>query len=263
MEVIALAYLTAVGLAVGSFLNLAIDRIPRGASLVSPPSHCDNCQRRLGPQDLVPLLSYLWLRGKCRYCRAPIPLRNMGIELLTGGLFFLAVYRFDLTPLAGVIIAYGCLFIAISGIDLEHTIIPDKLVLPAAVLAFAAAHYGPVGEGRELGDTFLRVIEGGGLGVGVMLLIYLASIAVYRSTAGFRMGDVKLGGLMGLVLGFPEVSVSFDFAFVFGGIFAVVLLLLKLRSRRDAIPYGPFWATGAVALLLVGKDLGWYLDLIR
>ena len=96
-----------------------------------------------------------------------------------------------------------------------------------------------------------------------MLLIYLASIAVYRSTAGFGMGDVKLGGLMGLVLGFPEVSVSFYFAFVFGGIFAVVLLLLKLRSRRDAIPYGPFLATGAVAVLLVGKDLGWYLDLIR
>ncbi len=263
MNPVALAYMPLFGLAVGSFLNLNIDRIPRGQSIVSPPSQCDQCQRRLTLLDLVPLLSYLWLRGKCRHCGAPIPLRNFLVEVATGTLFGLVTYLFGLTPLGGVILAYGSLFIVIAAIDLERTIIPDKLVLPGIALAFAVAPFGPVGEERALGDAFLHIAAGGTLGLGIMLFIYVASFLVYRSSIGFGFGDVKLGALIGLVTGFPEALVAVYFAFVSGGVVAALLLTLKLKSRRDAIPYGPFLAIGAISALLVGEGPGWYLDLFR
>ena len=128
MDPVFLVYMPLFGLAVGSFLNLNIDRIPRGQSIVKPPSHCDQCQRRLAPLDLVPLLSYLWLRGRCRFCGAAIPRRAFLVEVVTGSFFGLVGYQFGLAPVAWVILAYGGLFIAISVIDLEWRIIPDKLV---------------------------------------------------------------------------------------------------------------------------------------
>ena len=263
MDPILLVYLTLTGLAVGSFLNLNIDRIPIGMSIVSPPSQCDHCQRRLSVSDLVPLLSYLWLRGKCRHCKAGIPQRAFWVEVVTGALFGLVAYRFGLVPVAGVVLVYGSLFIAISVIDLERTIIPDKLIIPGVILAFAVAPFGPVGEDRGLGETFVSIAAGGAVGVSAMLIIYLGAFLVYKSSIGFGFGDVKLGLLIGLVVGFPEVVVSLYFAFLSGGIVAAMLVLTRLKGRRDAIPYGPFLAIGAIAILLVGKDAGWYLDLIR
>ena len=263
MDPVALAYMPLVGLAVGSFLTLIIDRIPRGVSIVSPRSQCDRCHNPLGPLDLVPLISYLWLRGRCRYCGAAIPLRTTTVEVGTSVLFGLTTYVFGLTPFAGVILAYGSLFIAVSVIDMERLIIPDKLVLPGVVLAFAAAHFGPVGDGRVLGDTFVRVVAGGALGFGAMLLVYVASYLVYRSSAGFGFGDVKLGALIGLVIGFPEVLIALYFAFLLGGVIAVILLALRLKGRRDVLPYGPFLAAGALVTLIVNEDIGWYIDLFR
>ena len=258
-----LAYMSLVGLAVGSFLNLCIDRIPNAQSIVSPPSQCDQCQRRLRPLDLFPLLSYLWLRGRCRYCGSHIPVRAFVVEVAAGVLFGLVAYRFGMTALTGVIVVYGSLFIAIFVIDLEHTIIPDKLVFPAAVLAFAAAPFGFVGEERALGDIFIRIAAGGALGLSIMLLIYLGSFLIYRGDVGFGFGDVKLGALIGLVTGFPEVVIAVYFALISGGVIAVLLLLLKIRGRKEAIPYGPFLTGGTIATLLIGERLGWYLDLIR
>ena len=249
------------GLAFGSFLNLCSDRIPRGQSIVGPPSRCDRCERRLSPLDLIPLVSYLWLRGRCRYCSASIPPRVFLVELVTGALFGMTAHLYRLTALTGVIVAYGSLLILMSGIDLEHMIIPDKLVIPGVVLAFAAAHFGPVGDERALGDTFVSAALGGALGMGMMLAIYIAAFLVYRSNVGFGFGDVKLGLLIGLITGFPEVLVWF--AFVGGGLIAVFLLPLGLRGRREAIPYRPFLALGAIVTMMIGEGVGWYLDLFR
>ena len=263
MNPVVLAYMPIFGLAIGSFLNLNIDRIPRGLSIVSPPSLCDRCQRRLGLLDLVPLLSYLWLRGRCRFCGVPIPLRAFLVEAVTGALFGFVAYRFGLTPLAGVILAYGSLLITVSVIDLEHIIIPDKLVIPGILLAFAAVPFGPIGEDRALGEAFWRAVAGGGLGMAILLFIYVMAFVMYRSNIGFGFGDVKLGALIGLVIGFPDVLIALYFTFISGGVTAVLLLLLRLRGRRDAIPYGPFLAVGAIATLLVDEGIGWYLDFIR
>ena len=263
MDIITQVYLPLLGLAVGSFLNLTIDRVPRGQSIVAPASRCDVCHRRLSPLDLVPVLSYIWLRGKCSGCGISIPARNPLVEIVTGVFFGTVHYLYGLDPVAWVILGYGSLFIAIAVIDLELTIIPDKLVLPGVVLAFAAAHFGPVGEERSLAGAFASTAAGGGLGLGLMLTIYLGSLAVYRHTGGFGFGDVKLGLLIGLVIGYPDVAVGFYFAFVLGGVVAVLLLLLKLRARKDTLPYGPFLVGGAMATLIVGEDLGWYLELLR
>ena len=259
MTPVYLAFISILGLVVGSFLNMNIDRIPRGESILFH-SRCDYCQHRLSAYDLVPLLSYLLLRGRCRYCGHRITRRAFLVEVVTGVLFGLAAYQFGLTALTGVVIVYGSLFIAISVIDLEQTIIPDVLVIPGLVLAFAIAPVGFVGEDRSLGDTYLRVLEGLGLGLGIMLLIYLVALLVYRAAVGFGFGDVKLGALIGAVTGFPEVLIPLYFAFIAGGLVAILLLLLKLRGRRDVIPYGPFLTSGAILTLMVGKELGWYTD---
>ena len=262
MDIVAQVYLPFLGLAVGSFLNLTIDRIPRGQSIVTPGSRCDICEQHLSPLDLVPVLSYVLLRGKCRSCGSSIPLRNPLVEVVTAVFFGVIHSLYGLGPVAWIILGYGSLFIAIAVIDLEWTIIPDKLVLAGSVVALAVGHFGPIGEDRSLAGAFVSIAAGGGVGLGAMLFIYLASLAVYRHTGGFGFGDVKLGLLIGLVVGFPEVAISFYFAFVSGGLVASFLLLVKLRGRKDTLPYGPFLSAGAVTTLIVGKDLGWYLDLL-
>ena len=207
MDSIAFQYIPLLGLAVGSFLGLVIDRVPRGQSIVSPPSSCDHCHRRLTPLDLIPLLSYVVLRGRCRFCGARIPMRSFLVEAATATFFALVILRFGQTSEAWVIVAFGCLFIAISVIDIEWTIIPDKLVLVGVIAAFTVAPFGPAAEGRTLGEAFISIAVGGALGFGLMLLIYIAALVLYKSSVGFGFGDVKLGGLIGLVIGFPEVLI--------------------------------------------------------
>ena len=256
-----LAGMSIAGLAVGGFLNLNIDRIPRGQPVFgrSVP-FCDYCQRRLSPLDLVPLVEYLWPKGKCRECGAALPLRHLMVQVATAVLFALVVYRFEMAPLTGVILAYGSLFLAIIAIDMEWTIIPNVLVLPGSLLALALAPIGPVGEERALGEAYISVAAGGALGFGAMFFIWLVSVAIKSK---FGMGDLKLGLLIGLVIGFPEVAVPLYFASLLGGVVALFLLLLKLRERRDVIPYGPFLAGAALVALLIGEPIGWYLDFVR
>ena len=262
MNPIVLAYMPLFGLAVGSFLNLAIDRIPGGISIVHPPSRCDSCGRRLTPIDLIPLLSYLSLRGRCRFCGVRIPVRVFFVELVTGALFAVVAFRFGLDSASVVTLLFVSVFVAIFFIDLEHMIIPDKIVFPAIVVALGAAHFGPVGDGRSIGETSIRVVAGCGVGFGFLLFIFLASYYMYRGRVAFGFGDVKLGGLMGAVLGFPDIAIALYMAIIVGGLFAAALLLLRLKQRTEAIPYGPFLAGGAIAVLLVGKDAGWYVDLL-
>jgi len=240
VDSIAFQYIPLFGLAVGSFLGLVIDRVPRGQSIVSPPSRCDHCHRRLTPLDLIPLLSYLVLRGRCRFCGVRIPIRSFLVEAATAAFFALVILRFGQTSEAWVIVAFGSLFIAISVIDFEWTIIPDKLVLVGVIAALAVAPFGPAADGRTLAEAIVSIAVGGALGFGLMLLIYVGALMIYKSNVGFGFGDVKLGALIGLVTGFPEVLVALYIAFVSGGVVAILRLLLKIRGRREGIP-GPFW----------------------
>ncbi len=129
MEITLTIIFTLLGAAIGSFLNVCIDRLPAGKSLVFPPSRCDSCQHRLSPADLIPVLSYLWLRGRCRYCHQPISVRQLWIELISATLFAVAFWHYGLSTQFGVVAFYSCIIIIIMFIDLEHQLILNRGIL--------------------------------------------------------------------------------------------------------------------------------------
>ena len=250
---------TLLGLFTGSFLNVCIDRLPRGESIISPPSHCPACTHKLGILDLVPLLSYLWLRGRCRYCRAPIPIRLIFVEGITGLLFGFLFWKFGLGLELVISLIYTCLLIVIFVIDLENKLVLNKVVYPGMVLALAFSFLWPVlgtmslPPGGPLGKV-VSSLGGGILGLSAMALPFI----IYRQ--GMGMGDVKLGALVGLMTGFPLVVVAVVLSWIGGGLVAASLLGLRIKSRKDPLPFAPFLTTSAMVTLLWGPVIWqWYL----
>ena len=234
------------GLATGSFLNLISDRLPRGESILWPASHCDSCQKPLGFWDLVPVFSYLWLRGRCRYCRHPMSPRMPLVELTSGLLFGLLYWHFEVGAQLGVALAYTSLLITIFVIDLEHGLVLNRLTYPGMGLALALSPLWP-----DLGPA--RALAGGGVGLALMLAPFLLS------RGGMGMGDVKLGALLGLMTGYPRVFVVVLLSVVAGGAAAALLLGFRAKGRRDAIPFAPFLTTSAMVTLVWGESIwDWY-----
>jgi leader peptidase (prepilin peptidase)/N-methyltransferase len=245
------------GLAVGSFLNVCIDRLPRNESIVYPPSHCSVCQHRLAVKDLIPVFSYLRLRGRCRYCQTAIPRRLFWVELATGLIFALLYWHYRLSPELGVMIFYACLFIIISVIDLEHGLILNKVLYPSMVIALLLSLYPLPWLPESIGIRVAYAALGGGIGFGILFLIALVS------RGGMGWGDVKLAALIGLATGFPLVFLSIIMGAILGGIVAVALVIARKRKRRQTIPFGPFLTLAAKITLLWGTNiLNWYLGLM-
>ena len=242
------------GMMVASFLNVCADRLPAKQSLVYPPSHCPACSRRLAAKDLIPVFSYLWLRGRCRYCKAPIPKRVLWVEIATAALFGLAYWQYGLGIELAIALFYISLFMVILVIDLEHGLILNKIVYPALAVAlllsiFFTIFLPQVGIVPHIG----RAAIGGGIGFVVFLLIALVS----RGGMGF--GDVKLAALIGLATGYLVVA-ALIMGMILGGLAAVILLGFKIKKRKEAMPFGPFLAVAAIVTLLWGNDiLNWYL----
>ncbi|HEX9896724.1 MAG TPA: prepilin peptidase [Dehalococcoidales bacterium] len=237
------------GLVVGSFLNVCIDRLPAKKSLAYPPSHCDACQHPLEIWDLIPVVSYIWLRGKCRYCGARIPQRLPWVELVTGILFAFLFWRYGLDYKFFLIALYSCILLVLAFIDLQHKLILNVIIYPAAVIALIVGFFLP-----EF-DIYKGVL-GGAVGFAILMLPALVS------RTGMGWGDVKMAGLIGLMTGYPRVFVGLFLGILSGGLIAIMLLVLKKRSRKDAIPFGPFLALGAFAALIYGQEiLNWYLAL--
>jgi len=264
MEVSLTVIFTLLGVAVGSFLNVCIDRLPAGGSLVYPPSQCDACLRRLLPKDLIPVASYIWLRGRCRYCQTRIPRRVLLVEVLAGIFFFLAFWRFGLSAEFAVTAFWGCVFLVIMFIDWEHQLILNKVTYPMALVALvilAIDSFLPeLGLFRSLiflpEPSILSGVIGGAIGFVFFLIVLIIS------PRGMGAGDVKLAGLIGLVVGFPLIIAALLIGIFIGGVVAVTLLLLKIKGRKDVIPYGTFLALGPMVTLLWGNEiLNWYLGL--
>jgi leader peptidase (prepilin peptidase)/N-methyltransferase len=228
------------GLALGSFLNVVAARVPLKRSLLSPGSACMSCEREIAWYDNVPLLSYVLLRGRCRSCGAHIPLRYPAVELVTALLVAGCVWKFGLSGSAAVA-AFVCLaLVAVSATDLEHRIIPNRIVVPAGLIVLAA-------------NTALHPGPQWAIGaVGASGFLFIAALAY---PAGMGMGDVKLAFLMGAALG-KTVPVA-----LFLGVFAALIpgLVLLARhgsaARKMGIPFGPFLALGAVVALFAGHEL--------
>ena len=234
------------GLVVGSFLNVCIWRLPREESIVRPGSHCPVCSTALGARDLVPVLSWIFLRGKCRYCGAKISPRYPAVELLTGVLFVWCFLRFGLSPQLAPALVFSAFMVAITFIDLDHQIILDGML---ALLAASG-----LGLGLWLGQPgWVDMLIGAGVGGGLLLVLAVIS------GGGMGGGDVKFAAALGFWLGWPGILLCLLISFVAGGAISLFLLLAKLRGRKDFIPFGPFIALGAWVALLYGREiLSWY-----
>ncbi|MGL5206574.1 MAG: prepilin peptidase, partial [Acidaminococcaceae bacterium] len=225
-----------IGLVVGSFLNVCIYRLPEGKSIISPPSSCGNCGHRLYGLDMIPVLSYFLLGGKCRYCSTPYSPRYAFVELLTGFLFVLCgFYYLPGIELALVFLFAACL-VVLTFVDFEHQIILDEVLI--VMLAGGAAYvYFSHGD-------YWDALYGMGVAGGLMLLIFILS------RGGMGAGDVKLSFVLGLWLGLKAAIVCLMLAFVLGGFIGVFLLATGIKQRKDPIPFGPFLCLGAVISLL-------------
>jgi len=250
------------GAAFGSFLNVVIDRVPAGLSLICPPSHCSACKKRLATVDLVPIISYLWLRGRCRYCEAKIGWRSFWVETGTALVFALLFWNYGLSWNTAIAIAFGCIFIVLIVTDLEQGILPDKIVYTGIILAIAisaAISFAPALK-ADISGIIMPAINSALLG-GVIGFLFLLIVALIFK-GGMGGGDIKLAGLIGLITGFPTIFVAIWLATVSGGIVAIIFLLLKIRERKQTIPFGPFLCLAAIATLLWGHDmLNWYLHI--
>jgi leader peptidase (prepilin peptidase)/N-methyltransferase len=239
----------AVGAVLGSFANVVIYRLPRGASIVVPGSRCPHCQAPIRPWDNVPIISYLILRGRCRACGGPIAARYPLVEGLMAVLTIAVRARFS-EPVAFVsALLFVFLLLAITFIDLDHQIIPHRLSQPGIVAGLILA-----GLQHRLVPAALS-----GLGAAAfILIIYLVSLLLLRRE-GMGLGDAWLAALMGVFLGWPAIAAALFLGILAGGVAAIILLALGLRGRKDPIPFGPALATGAVAALFWGEAIArWY-----
>jgi leader peptidase (prepilin peptidase)/N-methyltransferase len=244
------------GAAIGSFLNVVADRLPAGRSIISPPSHCPECQHKLSAQDMIPIFSFLWLRRRCRYCKAPIPMRLLWVELGAGILFAFLYWSYGPGWELVVIAVYCCLFIVLLVTDLEHNILPDKIIYPGMVIALILAISGSIfgfGLTGVTGSGFKLWIVNAAMGGGIGFLLLFIPALIYRG--GMGGGDIKLAALIGLVTGFPLVFVAMFLAIVSGGLAAAIMLLAKLKRRKDTMPFGPFLCLASMATLFWGNDL--------
>ncbi|MDD3654491.1 MAG: prepilin peptidase [Desulfotomaculaceae bacterium] len=234
------------GAAVGSFLNVCICRLPSGESLAYPPSHCQACGNRLRPIDLVPLLSFVLLRGSCRYCGRRIAWQYPVVEMITGFLFVAAVAKYGITLAALRVILLFSLLVPAAAIDLRYKIIPDRLNLAGLILGVPLIF--------ETKGVFWAGAAGFLAGGGLLLLIAVVS------RGGMGGGDIKLAAVLGLLLGWKYLLAALFLAFVAGSIVGLTMIALKLARMKEPIPFGPYLALGAVVAALTGdRVVNWYI----
>ncbi len=240
------------GAIIGSFLNACIYRLPRGLSIVYPPSKCFSCEARLGLFDLFPLLSYIGLKGKCRHCGRSIPVRYFVVEILTAFAFLVLFMKYGLGSELFIMSSLSALMIFISSVDIEHQIIPDSANLAVLVLGFVF---------WLLKGEVATPVFGMLLGVLIMYLIYKLGSALYKREA-MGGGDIKMAGAMGAVLGWQNLLLCIFSGYISAAIFSIALLVLKKKDRADEIVFGPFLAFGFfVAVFFSGWIWEWYLGI--
>src|SRR3954468_19642031 len=238
------------GLVIGSFLNVVIWRVPRGESVVRPPSHCPGCDRPIAPRDNIPLVSWLLLRGRCRNCGTRISARYPLVELATGVLFGAFAAKLGADAALPAYLYLAAIGIALAMIDFDHKRQPDVLTLPSYPVALVLLGIAAVaGAGAT---PFLRALLGGA----ALLALYGVLWFVYPAGMGF--GDVKLSGVLGLYLGWlgwGEVVVGAFAGFLIGGLVSIGLVLFAEAGGKTKIPFGPFMLIGALVGIFAGHSI--------
>ena len=254
MDGVVVSFCGVLGLLVGSFLNVVIWRVPRKLSVVRPPSHCPQCETPIRPRDNVPLFSWMILRGKCRHCGNPIPVRYPLVEAAGGVLFVAVAARFGADWALPAYLVLTAALLAISIIDLEHFIVPDRITAPLTVSALALLGLAAAADGN--GWRFGRSLLGGLAFFAFLLLLNIVN------PRGMGMGDVKLSFSLGLFLGWlgwGQVFLGGFLSFLLGALVGVALIATKIKGRKDHVPFGPFLALGTLITILWGAPiLRWY-----
>jgi len=271
IEVILIVAIGILGLLVGSFLNVVIYRVPNGKSIVTPPSACPQCGTHIRPMDNIPVVSWLILRARCRDCGEPISVRYPIVELITGLLFAATAMKFrvDVDAPAGLLVAtvivlvaflyFAGISVALAGIDLDTHKLPNSIVLPSYAVV-AVLLVGASIAGSDYSHLVPAAIGGAALFAGyfVMALVY---------PGGMGLGDVKLAGVIGMLLGFlgwGALIVGAFSAFLLGGIFGIALIVSRRASRKSGIPFGPWMLAGAWLGIFFGeRGWNWYLGLFQ
>jgi len=253
MEIGYIILFVILGAAIGSFLNRVIDRLPAGKSIAYTPSSCDACQHHLSWPDLFPVFSYIFLRGRCRYCKSKIPQRvfwvELGTGLLTAGLF----WQFGWKPILPVTIVYSAVLITIAVIDLNQQLILNKITYPFLLIALIVNFFVPK---LFSWHNLLFGLLGGAVG---FLILFLPAV-IYRK--GMGLGDVKMAALVGLMTGFPNVIGAVFGGIILGGLVAIILLVFKIKSRKEGIPFGPYLSLATIFTFFCGsRIIHWYLYL--
>lgn len=247
METFGLVLFFVLGAIVGSFLNVCIHRIPRDRSIIQPGSCCPACNAPIKFYDNIPFLSYLILRGRCRKCGKTISVRYLLVELIAAVLFPLLYVVFGLSFDLPVALAFLCLLIVISFIDLDFRIIPDTLSLGGLLLGIALSFFRPY---FSWIDSLLGVLVGGGVLYAIAKLY-----EIVRKAEGMGGGDIKLLAMIGSFCGVKGVVFSLISGSFLGTIVGVPLMLIKREGTKYALPFGPFLSLGALVYMLAGSDL--------
>jgi leader peptidase (prepilin peptidase)/N-methyltransferase len=238
------------GLVIGSFLTVVVDRVPRGGSVVAPPSACGACGMRLGPLDLVPVVSWLVLRGRCRGCGARIGVEPIVVELATATLFVLLGLRFGAEPELVAFCVLAAALVALTWIDLHTQRLPREITYTAILVGAPSLAIAALVDDEP--ERVWMMALGAGIALSVMGAIYAAS------RGGLGDGDVRLAPLLGLYLGWLNpgiVPVGLFFGFLLGAVAGIAAMAVGRAGRKTALPFGPFLAAGTVLAAFIGQDV--------
>ncbi len=240
------------GLTVGSFSNVCINRIPKNESIIYPASHCPKCRSNITPKDNIPLLSYILLKGRCRNCKNRISIQYPVVEFLTGLVYLIIYLTYGLNVQTLIYIILSSALIIIAFIDLNEQIVPDVISLPGIVIGFILSFFVPY---ISFINSALGVVFGGG----IILIIGLAGSLIFKKEA-MGGGDVKLAAMIGAFLGWRYIIISLFLGFFLGALAGIFLIISKIKSREDVVPFGPFIVLGSFITLLWGdKIIFWYI----
>ena len=249
-------FIFVMGLCIGSFLNVCIYRLPLSKSIIHPGSMCSNCGTPIAYYDNIPVLSYLWLKGRCRQCRTKIPLRYPMVELLAGLLALGTYLRFGQPIESLVYFLFFAVLVVVTFIDLDHRIIPDIITLPGIPICFAASF--ALSE-ITYKESLLGIVIGGG-----SLFLVAWTYSIITKKEGMGGGDIKLLAMMGAIVGWKGVLFTIFVASLAGTLAGLAVMLQTRKDMKLAVPFGPFLSIGCIAYIFFGTPLiAWYFDLLQ
>jgi len=260
-DLILVAASALLGLCLGSFLNVCILRLPnedpKRRSLLHPPSTCPQCKQRIAWRDNVPVFSWLWLRGKCRWCHKPISMQYPLIEAVVAVMWVVSVLYYGFGAKGVSAAVFGTILLGIGVIDARHKVIPDELSLGGLVLGLALSLAGGFA-------GLLDALLGAGVGLGVLWLVRVVGAWVFKQEA-MGMGDVILLGMIGAFVGWRNALLTIFFAAILGSAFYLPLMVVKIKQgRRYELPFGVFLAVAAVVTFVFGDAvISWYADFLK